>query len=115
MPFFESTKEAGNNCIFMSVNGFSVHLPMSESPEIVSKELSATRCLNLDIESRLTIHFSSFNEIFTYSISGLIQRLVTPKIVSGRSVAVTNFASSNVNLIIVYSPISGSTSPKVSC
>ena len=66
------------------------------TPEIVSKELSVTRCSNLDIESRLTIHFSSYNEIFTYSISGLIQRLVTPKIVSGRSVAVTNFASSNV-------------------
>ena len=100
----------------MCVNGFSVHLPIKELPGITSvDEFSSIRCSNLNIESLLTIHFSLFSEIFTYSMSGLIQILVTPNIVSGRSVAATSFASSKANLIIVYSPISGSISPSVSC
>ncbi len=63
--------------------------PIKSEPDISpSKEMSLSKNSNLRAHSLDTIHFSPSTVIFLYIVSGLTQRFVTPKIVSGRSVAV---------------------------
>ncbi len=116
VAFFGSTNSAGRIRISRFVTGFLACLPISWLP----LKVSATSTLRLRYRSfstlsLLTTHFSLSTFAFTYSTFGFSHRLVTPKIVSGRKVAVGKIQSSCWNLMSVNSPISGSKSPCVSC
>ena len=110
------TKDAGRIRNSSSFVGLWAFFPINCEPKTSSIiSIFLLRNSSLYAHSALIIQVSPSTFTFLYTISGFIQRFVTPNNVSGRSVATGIIASSMLNFITIYSVKSGSTSPSVSC